>query len=170
LEFQARVGDTAAVSTDVREVVRRKFLQLGLDEDEAEACTEAELEGAEPVLAGETLLFLCWEGINGWKDPGALSSVPAAVRLGRAGADVEDLGQLARAVAFHAVFDLLYLLSEGSNFRLRDVLKVWDPGYPGWSLQELDPEGRPTGRTVSSLYEGLRTSDPSGLEARDFLE
>ena len=154
---------------DRRDNIRQKFLQLGFDAEVAEACIDDELSGDTPILSGATLLYLCWEEINGWNDPGVLSSVPAARRLGLAGSNVDDLRQFARAVSFRTIFSLLYLLDAGPNDRLRESLKIWEPGYPGWSLMELDPGWAPTGRAIHCLYEGLRGSDPSGLDGSDFL-
>lgn len=158
------------MNNDRRNSIRQKFRQLGFDDEAAEEATDDELSGDRPILAGETLLYLCWEEINGWGDPEALRNLPAANRLADTGGNIEDLRQFARTISFHTIFDLLYLLGQGPNFRLREILKVWEPDYPRWLLIELDPQGAPTGRAIRALYEGLRTSDPSGLEGSDFLD
>jgi hypothetical protein len=158
------------VDTNRLDAMKRKFLQLGFDDERATASATAELTWDSPILAGETLLFLCWDLINSWNQPGALRDIPAAHRIAQAGGKIEDMRLLTRSVTFSALFSFLYLLSEGPNYKLREILKVWEPGYPGWALIERDTDRSPTGRTIVGLYEALRISDPSGQEGRDFLD
>jgi hypothetical protein len=151
--------------------LRDRFQRLGVAEADAAAAAAYEVESDAPALATETLLKLCWHRlIDVHNRPGALSGMPAARRLGNAGASIDDLRLFARGVAFETLFGLFYLLSEGPNHALREALGIEDGGYPGWSLVETDAEGAPTGRTLDCVYEGLRVSDPSGNEGRDFLE
>jgi hypothetical protein len=145
---------------------REQCLLLGFDEAAAE---EAASDGDQAALAGAALLRLCWAEIDGWAAPGALKKFPAANRLAAAGGSLDDLRLLARGVAYSTIFRLLYLLDEGPNFALRDVLKVWEPGFPEWALVLRDNDGRSTDQVLHSLHEGLLMADPSGNEARDFL-
>lgn len=146
--------------------VRERYVLLGFDETAAE---EAARDGDQAALAGTALLRLCWDEIDGWAKPGALKSFPAAERLAAAGGSLGDLRLLARGVAYSTIFRLLYLLDEGPNFALRDLLNVYEPGFPEWALVVCDDDGRPTDLVMSVLYESLLGADPSGNEGRDFL-
>jgi hypothetical protein len=151
--------------------LRDRFQRLGLPEAQAESAAQYEVDSNAPALATQTLLTLCWHRlINQYDRPGALRGLPAAHRLADAGAKLEDLRLLARGAAFETLFGLFYLLSEGPNHALREALGIVNGGYPGWSLIEVDSDHRPTGRWLDGVYEGLRTTDPSGREARDFLD
>lgn len=83
--------------------------------------------------------------IDGWQAPGPLGGSPAAHRLVDAGKPLEELVNLARYIAYSTIFRLLYLLDEGPNFELRDVLKMGNRAFPGWQLVATDPTGAQTG-------------------------
>jgi hypothetical protein len=83
----------------------------------------------------------------------------ALKRLMAAGADLKDIGTVARFVAYEAVFGTLTTIDEGYDPEL-------DEDGPGWALVELDAEGNPTGRSVGGLHESLLSLDPSGREGR----
>lgn len=131
---------------------------LGYEED---AAAFAAVNHTASDLAGAALLRLCWATIDDWSKPGALKPFSAAERLASSGASLEDMQQLARGVAYSTIFRLLYLLDEGPNFALRDLLKVWEPGFPEWNLAALDDDHHLTG-WINGLHEGLLTADPSG--------
>jgi alkylhydroperoxidase/carboxymuconolactone decarboxylase family protein YurZ len=87
-------------------------------------------------------------------DAGAALSAALA-----AGVSPEDLGKIARFVAFSAVFSTLYRIDEGADYEFDDG--------PGWILMEIDQEtGQPTGRDVGGLHESLLELDPTGREGR----
>jgi hypothetical protein len=144
--------------------LKQQFLMLGLSDDAAQLATE----GGRAALAEAALLRLCWETINGWDKPGALKLSPAAERLAAAGGSADDMRLLARSVAYSTLFRLLYLLDEGPNFALREVLKVWEPDFPNWALAVVDEAGEPM-ETLGGLHAGLRSADPSGREGADIL-
>lgn len=101
------------------EALREKYKLLGYEED---AAAFAAVNHTASDLAGAALLRLCWATIDDWSKPGALKPFSAAERLASSGASLEDMQQLARVVAYSTIFRLLYLLDEGPNFALRDLL------------------------------------------------
>jgi hypothetical protein len=76
----------------------------------------------------------------------------------------EDLGRIARFVAYCTIFDLLYHLDFGTDPDLED--RGISDKYPGWALMEIGPNEELTGRDLGGLYESLLTMDPSGREGR----
>jgi hypothetical protein len=146
--------------------LRDGYLALGFPPDAAAAAAD----GGEAALAGSALLRLCWAEIDGWQTPGALAGSAAAHRLVEAGAPLEELVSLARYVAYSTIFQLLYVLDEGPNHRLNDVLKIANPEFPGWKVVATDPTGARTDQVLGCLYAGLRDADPSGREGSDFLD
>jgi hypothetical protein len=144
---------------------REKYMLLGFDEDVARS---AAADG-DSYLAGTTLLHVCWGIINSWAKPGALRQIPAAVHLANEGAELVELTQFARAVAYATIYDVLYLLDEGPEQRLRQSLGEWEPGFPTWRLVLADAEEAPTEDVLEGLHEGLLSADPSGQEGSDFL-
>jgi hypothetical protein len=162
------VADTVVMTdADAYARLRDSYRALGFPPDAAAAAAES---GDEAALAGSTLLRLCWAMIDEWRTPGALAGSPAAHRLVEAGAPVEELVNLARYVAYCTIFQLLYVLDEGPNYQLRDVLKLANPEFPGWQLVATDPTATRTDHVLSGLNEGLRGADPSGREGSDFLD
>lgn len=72
----------------------------------------------------------------------------AVARLREAGVSEEDLGLIARLIAFSVAFDVVNLIDEG---RLSDT----EGELPGWRLMEIGPDGAPTARDVGGLHESL---------------
>lgn len=145
--------------------LREKYRLLGFDD---EAAAFAADQGSAADLAGAALLRLCWATIDEWAQPGALGGFSSAQQLASSGASVEDLRQLARGVAYSTIFRVLYLLDEGPNYALRDLIKVWEPGFPNWGLTVLDDNNEAAG-WMGGLHEGLLSSDPSGREGADLF-
>jgi hypothetical protein len=84
----------------------------------------------------------------------------AGAALGRllsAGADPEDIGRVARLVAYETSYALLLHVGSGAD---EDV-----ESGPGWRLMEVDQEQDAlTGRPILGLHESLLGMDPSGRE------
>ena len=81
-------------------------------------------------------------------------------RLRGLGATPEDLGRVARYVAYSSVFGTLNTIDSGEDPELGDE-------YPGWALMETShPDEAVTGRDVGGLHESLLSMDPSGREGR----
>jgi hypothetical protein len=78
-------------------------------------------------------------------------------RLLAAGASVDDLMSIMRAVAYEVAFGTLERLDEGRDSELNDE-------YPYWCLMEMDAQGDLTGRVLESLHESLLSLDPTGRE------
>ncbi len=79
-----------------------------------------------------------------------------------AGVNMQDIGNLARCIAYEAVFDVLDIIDDGYDGEAR----ASDPTAPGWALMETDDQGELTGRQVSALHEDILIMDPSGREGR----
>ncbi|MFF5304164.1 hypothetical protein ACFY5F_32865 [Streptomyces sp. NPDC013161] len=77
------------------------------------------------------------DAIDGWGAPGALDQLPAARRLLAAGADVDDLVRLVRAVAYEAVFATLDVLDEAAPCTTRTRSAA------GWSWRRPRTDRRP---------------------------
>lgn len=92
------------------------------------------------------------------RDPnGAFADAGEALeRMVTAAATPDDLGRVARFVAYVTIFQLLYHLDFGSHQEIDDG--------PGWQLMEVDPGTGLTGREIGGLYEDLLTMDPSGRD------
>jgi hypothetical protein len=69
-------------------------------------------------------------------------------RLREAGANLEDIAELARFVAYESVFSVVHTLDEGYDTEN-------DGDIPGWALIERDPLGHVTGRAMTRLHEDL---------------
>jgi hypothetical protein len=78
-------------------------------------------------------------------------------RLVKLGASPEDLGQVARYIAYSTAFDVVHRVDETCEEDASDEM-------PGWALIELDAAGSPTGRAVGGLHEDLLNLDPSGRD------
>lgn len=84
----------------------------------------------------------------------------ALQRLIGLGATPDDLGRIARYVAYSTVFGTLNTIDSGEDPEVGDE-------YPGWALVETtQPDETITGRFVGGLHEDLLTMDPSGREGR----
>lgn len=69
-------------------------------------------------------------------------------RLREAGANLEDIAEVARFVAYESVFSTVHTLDEGYDTET-------DGDIPGWALFERDPLGHVTGRAMMRLHEDL---------------
>jgi hypothetical protein len=148
------------LSADARQHAQRLVSALQhLGCDDPAGWARSEIEENIPQLTKYRFLHKLWPRmINGWGD--GIGNLPAAQRALQAGADPEDLTQLARAVAYDTVFAMLYHLDDDDPDAFTDTL-------PSWALIEIDREGAPTGRNVDALYEDLLTLDPSGKDGHD---
>lgn len=86
-------------------------------------------------------------------EPAFFAVQQAVRRILAAGADPEDLKEVARAVFLHAVFDAVQTVDEGYDPQAGD-------GMPGWLLTEVGGDLVLTGRTLDKLHEDLFTTEP----------
>jgi hypothetical protein len=160
-------------SSEFQRLVRR-FRELGADD--AESWARSEASENFPQLARFAFLRALWPNhIDRWTEFGWIDGFIAAARrepsgafadaglaLARlidAGASRDDLGRVARAIAYETVFADLERIDSGGDIDLpRD--------FPGWRLIETDAADELTGRHVGGLHESLLTLDPSGREGR----
>ncbi|MBB4931232.1 hypothetical protein F4561_002052 [Lipingzhangella halophila] len=142
--------------------LRDRFAELGCPDPEDAALSEF-LDDI-PQLARFLAVRHIWPRlIDEWANEGVLERFPAADRLLASGADRGDLAKVARLVAYETAFTMLYDLSAGGDPDAPD-------GTPEWCLQEVGPDGEPTGRYLDSLHEDLLMLDPSGREGADLFE
>jgi hypothetical protein len=80
-------------------------------------------------------------------------------RLVKLGVSPEDLGQVARYIAYSTAFDVVNRVDETCEEDASDEM-------PGWILIEIDADGSPTGRAVGGLHEDLLSLDPSGRDGK----
>jgi hypothetical protein len=71
----------------------------------------------------------------------------------------QDLGSIARMVAYETAFGVLNRVDEGYDPEAAE-------GAPGWALIETDADGNPTDRHVRGLHESVLSMDPSGREGK----
>jgi hypothetical protein len=86
-------------------------------------------------------------------EPAFFAVQQAVQRILAAGADPEDLKEVARAVFLHAVFDAVQTVDEGYNPDAGE-------GMPGWLLTEVGGDLVLTGRMLDKLHEDLFTTEP----------
>jgi hypothetical protein len=143
---------------------------------DAEEWVESEIEEDIPQMARFLMLRGLWSEINAWRDQtsewmsrmtalaegdpnGYFADAGLALKqMQEAGVNSEDLGQIARFVAYESIFSVLNRIDEGGDPEAEDA--------PGWALAEVDANGEGTGRVVASLHEDLLLLDPSGREGR----
>lgn len=143
---------------------------------DAEEWVESELEEGIPQMARFLILRGLWSEIDAWRDHSSewvsrMASTAeedpngyfadaglALKRIQEAGVNSEDLGRVARCVAYESIFSVLNRIDEGGDPEAEDA--------PGWALAEVDPNGEGTGRVVVGLHEDLLSLDPSGREGR----
>jgi hypothetical protein len=107
----------------------------------------AEEDDDEPTLvpAGES------HGPDG--EPPFLAAQQAVQRILAAGANPDDLKEVARAIFLHTAFDAVHTVDAG-----------YDPeageGMPGWLLMEVGSDLVLTGRPLGALHEDLLTTEP----------
>jgi hypothetical protein len=180
----------AALAPDVRAeamALRDRFAALGAEDPEG--FTRVEMDEGVPHLARFRLLRGLWsEHIDAHRDsaatwiantrrelqrnPGRPFSDAGKVLLrlvDELGVSPEEIGTLARWVAFETIFGVLYRLDE-PDLAEDDVPDMLQEQLPSWLLVEVT--GRdlvPTGRTLVGLHEDLLGLDPSGRDGRPAL-
>jgi hypothetical protein len=143
---------------------------------DAEEWVRSEIEEDIPQMARFLVLRTLWREIDSWRDSsskwqshivsmaeenpsGFFADAGHAIkRMQEAGVAVEDIGSVARFVAFESIFSVLDRIDEGSDPEIDDG--------PGWVLAEVDTNGDGTGRIVGGLHEDILMLDPSGREDR----
>lgn len=86
-------------------------------------------------------------------DPPFFTAQQAVRRILAAGADPEDLKEVARAIFLHTAFDAVQTVDEGHDPRVGE-------GMPGWLLTEVGGDLVLTGRVIPDLHEDLLTTEP----------
>jgi hypothetical protein len=86
-------------------------------------------------------------------DPPFLPAQQAVQRILAAGADPEDLKEVARAIFLHAAFDAVVTVDDGHDPEAGE-------GMPGWLLTEVGGDLVLTGRVIPDLHEDLLTMEP----------
>ena len=142
----------------------------------AEEWVESEIEEDMPQMARFLMLRGLWSEIDAWRDKsgewvsrmtstaeedpnGYFADAGLALkRMKEAGVNSDDLGRVARCVAYESIFSVLNRIDEGGDPEAEDA--------PGWALAEVDANGEGTGRVVGGLHEDLLSLDPSGREGR----
>jgi hypothetical protein len=137
-----------------------------LDATDAPMWVYSEIQEDIPQMARFLILRHLWQSLNRWVEDSA-SYIPrmnteaegnttdyfsgaglALKRLLSSGGTYEDIGQIARWVAYEAMFEVLNVIDEG---HVDDA----DEDFPGWELIETDSDGVPTGRCVGGLHESF---------------
>ncbi|HEU4883218.1 MAG TPA: hypothetical protein VFT45_13250 [Longimicrobium sp.] len=88
-------------------------------------------------------------------DPPFLAAQQAVQRILAAGADPEDLKEVARAIFLHTAFDAVATVDDGHDPQAGE-------GMPGWLLTEVGGDLVLTGRVIPDLHEDLLTTEPDG--------
>ncbi len=176
-----------ALTPDLRaraECLIRVLRRLG--DTDAEARVQADIAGDAPEVASFLLLHRLWSGtIDGYRkelswiqramnEAEKTPSTPfadagaALQRMLNIGVPADDIGTLARFIAYTAVFDLLYVLDFGCHTELFYQLRDKDRDcLPGWVLMEKDLlEEVLSGREIGSLHESVLGAGPTGQEGR----
>lgn len=91
-------------------------------------------------------------------DPPFLAAQQAVRRILAAGADPEDLKEVARAVFLYTAFEAVQTVDEGHDPWAGD-------GMPGWLLTEVGGDLVLTGRVIPGLHEDLLTTEPDEPES-----
>lgn len=86
-------------------------------------------------------------------DPPFLAAQQAVRRILAAGADPEDLKEVARAIFLHTAFDAVHTVDEGHDPEAGEDM-------PGWLLVEVGGDLVLTGRVIPALHEDLLTTEP----------
>jgi hypothetical protein len=93
------------------------------------------------------------EGSDEDGDPPFLAAQQAVQRILAAGADPEDLKEVARAIFLHTAFDAVATVDDGHDPEAGE-------GMPGWLLTEVGGDLVLTGRVIPDLHEDLLTTEP----------
>jgi hypothetical protein len=86
-------------------------------------------------------------------EPPFLAAQQAVRRILAAGADAEDLREVARAIFLHTAFDVVATVDDGHDPEAGE-------GMPGWLLTEVGGDLVLTGRVIPGLHEDLLTTEP----------
>lgn len=86
-------------------------------------------------------------------EPPFLAAQQAVQRILAAGADPDDLKEVARAIFLHTAFDVVATVDDGHDPEAGD-------GMPGWLLTEVGGDLVLTGRVIPDLHEDLLTAEP----------
>jgi hypothetical protein len=143
----------------------------------AEELTRAEISSGSPEFARYLFLRRLWpEVIDSWKrapsewidrvasaaarnPEGHFADAGLALQKMRdRGVADEDIAAFARMVAYETTFAVLSLIGEGGD--LASPLEV------GWRIEEVAPDGQPTGREMHGFHELILSMDPTGREGR----
>jgi hypothetical protein len=125
---------------------REWFAEIAPDEDPVDAENG---DGDEPTLVSASHDEVPDEDA----DPPFLAAQQAVRRILAAGADPEDLKEVARAIFLHTAFDAVQTVDEGHDPRVGE-------GMPGWLLTEVGGDLVLTGRVIPDLHEDLLTTEP----------
>lgn len=143
---------------------------------DTEEWVESEIEEDIPQMVRFLMLRGLWNEIDAWRDKsgewvsrmtstaeedpkGYFADAGLALkRMEEAGVNSDDLGRVARYVAYESIFSVLNRIDEGGDPEIENA--------PGWALAEVDANGEGTGRVVVGLHEDLLSLDPSGREGR----
>jgi hypothetical protein len=90
-------------------------------------------------------------------EPAFLAAQQAVRRILAAGADPEDLREVARAIFLHTAFDAVQTVDEGHDPEAGE-------GMPGWLLTEVGGDLVLTGRVIPDLHQDLLTTEPDEAE------
>lgn len=93
------------------------------------------------------------EGADEDGDSPFAAAEQAVRRILAAGADPEDLKEVARAIFLHTAFDAVHTVDEGHDPEAGE-------GMPGWLLTEVGGDLMLTGRVIPGLHEDLLTTEP----------
>jgi hypothetical protein len=116
-------------------------------ERQTEPADDGEAEDADE--AAETGV----EAVDEDAEPAFLSAQQAVGRILAAGADPEDLREVARAIFLYTAFDAVHTVDDGHDPDAGE-------GMPGWFLAEVGGDLIITGRAVDNLHEDLLTTEP----------
>lgn len=94
---------------------------------------------------------------DGDGDPPFLAAQQAVKRILAAGANPDDLREVARAIFLHTAFDAVQTVDEGHDPQAGE-------GMPGWLLTEVGGDLVLTGRVIPDLHEDLLTTEPDETE------
>jgi hypothetical protein len=92
-------------------------------------------------------------------DPPFAAAAQAVRRLLAAGADPEDLKEVARAIFLHTAFDVVATVDDGHDPDAGE-------GMPGWLLVEVGGDLVLTGRVIPGLHEDLLTTEPGEADGQ----
>lgn len=90
-------------------------------------------------------------------EPPFFAAQQAVQRILAAGADPEDLKEVARAIFLHTAFDAVQTVDEGHDPQVGE-------GMPGWLLTEVGGDLVLTGRVIPDLHEDLLTTEPDDAD------